>query len=55
MKVKELIECLKFDESTGLAIDPNAEVEILVGWNTQEYILSVYATGDRLCIDIGDE
>ena len=55
MTVKELIECLTVDEQTDKPIDPASEVEILTGWNEKVYILSIYTSGDELCIDIGDE
>ena len=55
MKVKELIECLTVDEQTDKPIDPNSEVKILTGWMEMAEILSIYTSGDELCIDIGDE
>ena len=57
MTGKDLIKCLTVDESTGLAIDPDTEIQIYTGKEEEAYILSVYLlTGNKeLAIDIGDE
>jgi len=53
--VEELIADLTIDCQNGKPIDSKSKVEILTGWNEKAYILSIYMSGDKLCIDIGDE
>ena len=55
MKVKELIADLTVDCQTDKQIPRDTEIEILTGWNEKAYILSIYMSGGKLCIDVGDE
>jgi hypothetical protein len=62
MKVKELIKDLTVDCQDDTSIDPESEIEITLGMEeghstflVKVNILSIYKSGDKLYIDLGED